>query len=204
MTRIESKPNHRRSIRLKGYDYTNEGLYFITICCHNRNCLFGTILNCEMVLNDAGKIAEQCWLEIPEHFTNAVLHEFVIMPNHVHGIVEFVGANHHSPENANHHSSENANHHSSEFGANNVSNNIRANNDSPLPRPHGTSKTIGSLVRGFKIGVTKWFRANTIVETVWQRNYWENIIRDDESYEKISNYIKNNPAKWKDDKFNVP
>lgn len=185
MIKILSKPNNRHSIRLKGYDYTNEGLYFITICCHNRNCLFGKVVEGEMILNDAGKIAEQCWLEIPEHFTNVVLHEFVIMPNHVHGIVEFVGANHHSPENAN-----------------NDSQNIRANNDSPLPRPRGTSKTIGSLVRGFKIGVTKWFRTNTNVETVWQRNYWENIIRDDESYEKISNYIKINPTKWKDDKFN--
>ena len=79
--------NHR-SIRLKGYDYSGEGLYFVTICCHNRECLFGEILYGEMVLNDAGKIADGCWLEIPNHFPNAVLHEYIVMPNHVHGIIE--------------------------------------------------------------------------------------------------------------------
>lgn len=214
MNKIISKPQQRRSIRLKGYDYSNDGLYFITICCQDRICLFGNVVNGEMVLNDAGKTAEKCWLEIPEHFTNVVLHEFVIMPNHVHGIVEFVGANHyspatndHSPANGNEQTPVTANHDSLEIRANNDSQNTRANNDSPLrepkSRPHGTSKTIGSMVRGFKIGVTKWFRANTNVENVWQRNYWENIIRNDESYEKISTYIKKNPANWNDDKFNM-
>lgn len=74
----------------------------------------------------------------------------------------------------------------------------RANNDSPLRSP---SKTIGSVVRGFKIGVTKWFRNNTDVETVWQRNYYEHIIRDEKSYQNISDYINNNPLKWQGDKF---
>lgn len=179
----------RRSIRLKGYDYSQAGLYFVTICCGDRACLFGKIemtnndLPQRMVLNDAGKIANECWLKIPEHFPNAVLHEYIIMPNHVHGIIELtetVGANQYSPDTN---------------GAKNV---LGANVDSPLRSP---SKTIGSIVRGYKIGVTKWFRTNADIKNVWQRNYYEHIIRDEQSYQRIAEYIINNPAKWLDDKF---
>lgn len=206
--------HNRRSIRFKGYDYTQAGLYFITICCQNRACLFGEIENGKMMLNDAGAIANDCWLNIPNHFPNAILHEYVIMPNHVHGIIELVGANNHSP-NTNHHSPESvgANHHSPEnvpvIGddrAKNVSpKNVsvigdnRAKNVSPLRSP---SKTVGSVVRGFKIGVTKWMRQNTDTFHIWQRNYWEHIIRDDKSHENISQYIINNPTKWNNDKLN--
>ncbi len=165
--------HNRRSIRFKGYDYTQAGLYFITICCQNRACLFGEIENGKMMLNDAGAIANDCWLNIPTHFPNAILHEYVIMPNHVHGIIELVGANNYSPD---------TNHHS------------------PLRSP---SKTVGSVVRGFKIGVTKWMRQNTDTYHIWQRNYWEHIIRDDISYENISQYIINNPTKWNNDKLNT-
>ena len=80
--------HHRRSIRLKGYDYSKAGLYFITICVKDRECLFGEIVDGKMVSNDAGKIAEECWLEIPKHFPDSVFHEHIVMPNHVHGIVE--------------------------------------------------------------------------------------------------------------------
>ncbi len=173
--------HNRRSIRFKGYDYTQAGLYFITICCQNRACLFGEIENGKMMLNDAGAIANDCWLNIPNHFPNAILHEYVIMPNHVHGIIELVGANHHSPKNV------------SVIGDN------RAKNVSPLRSP---SKTVGSVVRGFKIGVTKWMRQNTDTFYIWQRNYWEHIIRDDKSHENISQYIINNPTKWNNDKLN--
>ena len=87
------KIHHRKSIRLKGYDYSQSGLYFVTICCKNKECLFGNICTSEnhestIMLNDAGKIANDCWLQIPEHFPGAILHEHIIMPNHMHGIVE--------------------------------------------------------------------------------------------------------------------
>ena len=232
--------HNRRSIRFKGYDYTQAGLYFITICCQNRACLFGEIENGKMMLNDAGAIANDCWLNIPNHFPNAILHEYVIMPNHVHGIIELVGANHHSPK-TNHHSPETnqhspetnqhspktnqyspktnqyspkTNHHSPKtnhhspnipvIGDNRAKNvsvigDNRAKNVSPLRSP---SKTVGSVVRGFKIGVTKWMRQNTDTFYIWQRNYWEHIIRDDISYENISQYIINNPTKWNNDKLN--
>ena len=190
--------HNRRSIRFKGYDYTQAGLYFITICCQNRACLFGEIENGKMMLNDAGAIANDCWLNIPNHFPNAILHEYVIMPNHVHGIIELVGANNHSPK-TNHHSpnvpviGDNRAKNVSVIGDN------RAKNVSPLRSP---SKTVGSVVRGFKIGVTKWMRQNTDTFYIWQRNYWEHIIRDDKSHENISQYIINNPTKWNNDKLN--
>jgi REP element-mobilizing transposase RayT len=182
MTVFNPAIHHRKSIRLKGYDYAQEGLYFITICCQDKAQLFGEIMNGEMILNECGEIADKCWMEIPEHFPNVELHEYIIMPNHVHGIIEI------------------------KFKSNvptvipSVATvaTVGANNHSPLRSP---SKTIGSMVRGFKIGVTKWMRQNTNVYDVWQRNYYDNIIRNDQSYQRISNYIQNNPKNWKEDKF---
>jgi REP element-mobilizing transposase RayT len=82
----------RKSIRLKGYDYSQEGLYFITLCCQNRECLFGQIHNGSMILNDAGKMIENEWLNLENRFPNIELHEFIVMPNHFHGILKIVGA----------------------------------------------------------------------------------------------------------------
>ena len=84
--------HHRRSIRLKGYDYSQVGLYFITICCQDRACLFGDVVNGEMVLNDAGMMVENEWLKLPSRFQNIQLHEYVVMPNHFHAILEIVWA----------------------------------------------------------------------------------------------------------------
>jgi len=86
--RYNPKIHHRRSIRLRGYDYSQAGLYFITICTQNRLYLFGKITGGIMALNDAGKMVEQIWNEIPNDFNNTRLHEFIIMPNHMHGIIE--------------------------------------------------------------------------------------------------------------------
>lgn len=155
----------------------------------------------KMVLNDAGKMAVKCWQEIPEHFKQVILHEYVIMPNHIHGIIELsvpVGAKNISPA----------------IQTDNCTPTVGAKNISPLPIPPSTpasspsptpmrspSQTIGSVIRGFKIGVTKWMRQNTDIYYVWQRNYYDHIIRNEESYRRISEYILNNPAQWSDDKF---
>ncbi len=207
MSNYNPNIHNRRSIRLKGYDYSQAGLYFITICSQDRECLFGEVENDEIILNDAGKIAKQCWLDIPEHFPNVVLHEYVIMPNHVHGIIEivetvvganivgaknvgaYVGAKNFSPLHSprQQHSSQRQQHSSQR--------------QQPTERPRGTSKTIGSMVRGFKIGVTKWMRQNTKTYDVWQRNYYESIIWNEQSYNRISEYIKNNPKNWQLDEF---
>jgi len=178
MNRYNPNIHHRRSIRLKGYDYSQAGLYFITIVTKNRIDLFGEIKNGKMILNDAGRIAKKYWLEIPDHFPNTKLHSFIIMPNHIHGIIEIT---------------------------------VGAKNFSPLPSPQPSfrspSKTIGSVVRGVKIGITKWFQRQfsnqyPVGKSIWQRNYWEHIIRNENEYNRITQYIINNPVKWENDKLN--
>lgn len=136
--------HHRRSIRLQNYDYSQSGAYFITICTQNRQCLFGNVVYGKMILNEFGNIVKNFWLEIPQHFRHVVLDEFVVMPNHVHGIIML-----------------------NENGTKNKQN-VRAKNFSPLHnnRYRSPSRTLGSIVRGFKIGVTKWFRQNTDIYTV--------------------------------------
>jgi len=124
------------------------------------------------------------------------LHEYIIMPNHIHGIIQLVGANNDSPENNDNNVPVVANNHSSE----NNNNDTRAKNFSPL-RCYSPSKTIGAIVRGFKIGVTKWMRQNMDVHDVWQRNYYEHIIRNERSFKHIAEYIINNPNMWNKDKF---
>jgi len=237
---------HRRSIRLKGYDYSQAGAYFITIVTQDRACLFGEVVDGEMRLNEAGRIAERCWRAIPDHFPHVRLDEFVIMPNHVHGIlwivdamgttvgaenVITVGAKNVNTVGAKNVKTTGAKNvitvgakNVKTTGAKNVitvgAKNVKtigaknvitvgAKNFSPLPSsspqqplPHGTSKTIGSVVRGFKIGVTKWFRENNEVYTVWQRNYYEHIIRSEESLNRIRQYILDNPLRWAYDREN--
>lgn len=188
---------HRRSIRLKGYDYSQAGAYFVTLCTEGRACLFGEVFEDQVRLTDIGLVAEECWLEIPAHFPTVELDAFVIMPNHVHGILVItwdmpsavganVRANNHSPQSQS------------------DSRNVGANNYSPLPVSdpprvsefRSPSRTIGSIIRGFKIGVTKWCRQNTAIMDVWQRNYYEHIIRDETSLVRIRQYIQLNPARW--------
>jgi REP element-mobilizing transposase RayT len=100
----DSEIHHRRSIRAKGYDYSQDGAYFATVCAQNRQCLFGSIANAKMELNEAGEIVNNCWYEIPKHYPFVVLDEFVVMPNHFHGIIVIQNrewkrerANNHSP-----------------------------------------------------------------------------------------------------------
>ncbi len=219
------KIHNRQSTRLKGYDYSQVGLYFITLCCANRANIFGgiemikehSIPIAKMVLNNAGKIAEKCWVEIPVHFPNVVLHEYVIMPNHVHGIIEIVKTKNidvkpgqckkgNARINKNKPTKDSSLEKSKDAKCgtanNNKGNGDVVNNTEYIESKFvSPSKTIGSMVRGFKIGVTKWMRQNTDIHDVWQRNYYDVIIRDELAYYRIAQYIRNNPAKWLDDKF---
>jgi len=181
-TNYNPEMHHRKSIRLNEYDYSQPGMYYLTICTHNRQFFFGDITGEEMRLHDAGIAAVNCWDEIPKHFPNVLLDQCIVMPNHVHGIIVITEA----------------------AGANG---DVGANDYSPLrtvqpPRKKGTSKKIGSIVRGFKIGVTKWFQENHSPQTVWQRNYYEHIIRDDDDLNRIREYIINNPMNWDIDENN--
>ncbi|MCX6293383.1 MAG: hypothetical protein NT127_03695 [Sphingobacteriales bacterium] len=190
MNIFNSKIQGRKSFRLRDFDYAQDGLYFVTINCHNRRRLFGEIqfnehgkFKVEMQLSDAGKIANQCWLDIPNHFPNVILHDFIIMPDHIHGIIELnykVGVENIQPCN--------------------VENIQPRNNEDLQPRRNEFQKiipgSVGSIVRGFKIGVTKWMRQNTEIHDVWQRNYYEVIITNDQANNEISMYISNNPQNW--------
>ena len=190
MNILNSKIQGRKSIRLREFDYAQDGLYFVTINCHNRRRLFGEIqfkehekFKVEIQLSAAGKIANQCWLDIPNHFPNVILNDFIIMPDHIHGIIELnnkVGVENLQPRNN--------------------ENPQPRNNENLQPRRNEFQKiipgSIGSIVRGFKIGVTKWMRQNTEIHDVWQRNYYEVIITNDQAYNEISMYISNNPKKW--------
>ncbi|MFH1857079.1 MAG: transposase [Candidatus Omnitrophota bacterium] len=162
----------RHSIRLKDYDYSSEGMYFITICVYGRECLFGSVVNGEMVVSRYGKIAENEWRKTEIIRPNIKMDYFVVMPNHIHGIAHICrGVLQYAPTN--------------EF-------------KSP-------SQTIGAIVRGFKSTITK--QINKIRDTadvrLWQRNYYEHIIRDEKYLNSIREYIINNPAKWEYDKYYI-
>lgn len=156
---------------MQGYDYSQENLYFVTICLNDMSqMLFGNVVDGEMRLNQMGLVAKKCWEETPKIRSNVKLHEFVVMPNHFHAIVEICRGELNSPTN-------NENSQTGEC-------------NSPL-RPCGTSKTLGAIVRGFKSAVTKQLGFSP-----WQRNYYEHIIRDWDDYMRISAYIWLNPQKW--------
>ena len=197
--------HHRRSIRLKNYDYSQSGIYFVTICTKNREHIFCSIENGETKLSEEGIIADKCWMEIPTHFPDVVLHEYVIMPNHIHGIIEIKK----SMDVLDWDACDDVDVHNNVdvrdiVGAKNFSPQPHPPSPQPHPssltnesiRPTGTSRTIGSIVRGFKIGVTKG-----IGYSPWQRNYYEHIIRDYMGYVKIAEYIVQNPLKWENDCF---
>jgi putative transposase len=169
---------HRRSIRLKGYDYKQAGAYFVTICTRDRECLFGWVTDCEMRLNDIGRKAQAAWEALPTRFANMFLDAFIVMPNHIHGII-LVGAQFIAP----HHSEQNP------VGV----------------APQGAmnrAPTLGEIVRTYKAVSTHLIRRTMKSDFAWQRNYYEHVIRDDQSLEHIRDYIVNNPARWADDEEN--
>lgn len=204
MKRFNPRIHHRKSIRLKGYDYAQAGLYFITICCQDRICRFGHIENRQMVLNESGRIANDEWMKTPEIRPNVKLHEFVVMPNHMHGIIQILypgtgtGVSHLRDDGRGEphtHDDDSPDDGRGEFNS--------PHNVSPVP-PRGTSQTVGAIVRGYKSAVTKQINMLGMIDgpkKLWQRNYYERIIWNEKSYQRISKYIIDNPAKWADDKF---
>ena len=192
--KFDPQKHHRHSIRLKGYDYSQPGGYFVTIVTSNRQCLFGAVEDGDMILNDGGTFARKCWIEIPNHFPHARLDEFIIMPNHIHGII-FIGDINVGVQNLEPLQKIEPQH---EIESLQNIESLRKQNKYQKIIP----RSIGSIIRGFKIGVTKWFRHNTEVYNVWQRNYWEHIVRDENELNRIREYIINNPWKWElDDEF---
>jgi REP element-mobilizing transposase RayT len=172
------------SARLATWDYSWPGSYFITICTKNRNHYFGEIRNGEMYLNEIGIIADQCWAEIPGHFNNITLGEFVIMPNHTHGIINIERSSF-----------------AVETGhALSLPQTIQNNNHHFRFRNPGKN-TISSMVGSFKSAVSRL--AHPINKNFgWQTRFHDHIIHSHADYLRISDYILNNPVKWIEDRFN--
>ena len=188
--------HHRRSIRLKGYDYSRSGLYFITLCVVDRICVFGNIVDGKMQLNDIGRLVEEEWLNTVDVRNGDVrLHNYIVMPNHFHAIIEICECMDEcdSPQILN---TDNVGEYA--MGECEKDECEKGECDSPL-RMKSPSKTVGAIVRGFKGAVSR-----QLGYSVSQRNYYEHIIRTGESYRQISDYIVNNPTKWQDDKFYIP
>jgi len=164
---------HRQGLRLKGYDYSQAGAYFVTICAHGKACLFGDVIGSEVKVNELGRKVQAVWDDLPVHYPHVATDAFVVMPNHVHGVVVLrdVGAGFKPARTA-------------EYAHTAL-------------RRHGLSE----IVRAFKTFSAR--RINEFRETsgapVWQRNYYEHIIRDDADYNRIAEYVANNPKRWAED-----
>ena len=192
--------NHRYRIpsaRAQWWDYGNNAAYFITICTLHRRHYFGEIQNWEMDLSSIGIRCWHCWYIIPNHFPFVKLDAFVVMPNHVHGIIiidKTILSNYNDGDAIGGDAIvETQNFASLQFGR-------QQQRDLPKSGNHfgPQSQNLGSIVRGFKIGVTKYCRENDI-EFGWQPRYHDHIIRDRMELERIQNYIRNNPGNWKED-----
>lgn len=186
MLRPYKRPYGRHSIRLKGYDYTQEGAYFATICTWQREILFGDIIRGEMHPNSYGRIAQACLEGLPRHFPSLSLDAFVVMPNHVHVIFMLDRGE-------------------ASAGAAIVEGDDSHTDASPLQWPNGTiSGSLGAIVQNFKsVSARKINQARlTPGEPVWQRNYYERIIRNEDERQRIQAYILNNPGCWGEDREN--
>jgi REP element-mobilizing transposase RayT len=181
----ENNKHIRHSMRLKGYDYSEEGAYFVTIVTYNREMLFGKVVEGEMVLNDFGEIVQFTWNDLINHFENIELAEYVIMPNHFHGIIIIetpvgVGSKPTPKE----------------------SNICSVLTNEPSRAGHGPAPTsLPEIMRQFKTFSSK--RINQLRGTtgiaIWQRGYYDHIIRDEKDYDNIVNYIFMNPSNWETD-----
>jgi putative transposase len=199
------------SIRLKGYDYRNEGAYFITICTNHREHYFGECINSEMLLNTIGLNAQSCWAEIPNHFPNTSIGEFVVMPNHVHGIiiinekmiVERGGLiNPPIPpivETHNYASLPPTAPPTAQLGEQ-PSNHILPNEYyQNLAAP---AKSISKMMRAYKSVVTVKSKQHNM-QFKWQSRFYDHIIRSQSEFDRIAGYIANNPFNWKEDRFYI-
>jgi putative transposase len=193
--KFDPRIHHRRSIRLKGYDYRQAGGYFVTMVTQGRDVLFGEVVNGEMVLNDAGEMIVRWWMELPNKFPNVNVDIFVVMPNHFHGII-FIndsvdvgddlcvvpqGEHAGSPRQI----------------------------DSPRQNQQRQNAPLSQMIQWFKTMTTNeyirgvknlgWKPFNG---KVWQRDYYEHIIRNQSAADRIARYIESNPARWNEDKEN--
>ncbi|MCK5912820.1 MAG: transposase [Desulfuromusa sp.] len=168
--RFDQDIRHRRSIRLRDYDYSTAGAYFVTICTFERECLLGDVVNGEMRLSDMGQLVAPIWDSLGQRYPDAEVDAFVIMPNHIHGIITING---------------------------DVQ--VGAIHESPLQNRR--AMTLSRVIGYLKMNAAK--RINQLRDNpgapVWQRNYYERVIRNGRELQSIQQYIVDNPAKWQED-----
>lgn len=182
----------RKKTRLKEYDYSQSGYYYITICVNDRTESLGKVVDGKVSLNKTGTIVGECWENIADNFDSVELDEYVIMPNHIHGIITIGrGLIYQTRNNHNH----------------NKSNQITAGmiNHAPtewmLMKNHKTA--LGKIIRYFKARATKIIHGSNVNDFKWQRSFYDHIIREDISLNRIRKYIKDNPANWDSDENNI-
>ena len=171
--------HHRQSTRLRDYDYGRTGAYFVTICVVQKQCLFGEIVDDTVKLGALGQIITACWQAIPDHFPQVVLDAYVVMPNHVHGILVIDAA------------------------SDGQMHRVGAQHAAPLPQ-NVKPGSLGAIVRSFKAAASRQvnIQRQTPGELLWQRNYHDRIIRNEPELNRIRAYIAQNPAKWAEDAEN--
>jgi putative transposase len=206
--KFDPKIHHRRSIRLKGYEYRQAGGYFVTMVTQGRDELFGKVVNGEMILNDAGEMIVRWWLQLPNKFPNVNVDIFVVMPNHFHGIIfiadsvggEIVGDDLRVAPGLG------GNDNGGEHEGSPQRTDSSRRTDSPQQRPNAPlsqmiqwfkTMTTNEYIRGVKQLGWKPFNGK-----VWQRDYYEHIIRNQSAADRIARYIESNPARWNQDKEN--
>jgi REP element-mobilizing transposase RayT len=171
---MTTERSNRQSHRLRGYDYTATGSYFMTICTHDRRYLFGNVINGEMVCSPCGEIASREWQVSVGMRREIITHAFVVMPNHVHGLITL------APDSA-----------PTAF-------------ESDLSSPRLRPPSLGAFVNAYTGAVTRAIKTllNDPSRVIWQRNYYDHIVRDERDFESILAYIENNPGRWHEDRFN--
>jgi len=173
----------RKHLRLSGWDYSSESVYFITICCNEKQQYLGRIYNNKVELSEIGMVASQYWVEIPYHYPHVKLDEFVIMPNHIHGLLildySLIGSN--KPKYI-----------ISGESHNKVSNQF----SKPL------KNSISVIVNQYKSSVKRWCNRNSLSYFKWQPRFYDQVLRNDKSIDIIREYIFTNPGNWIMDELN--
>ncbi len=178
----------RCSMRLRDYDYSQPGAYFASICVQHRKCLFGTIIDGKMQLNKICQIVVECWNHIPQHFPSVELVDYVIMLNHMHGIIAWnitdTGTPH-APESAPNRRGK-------------ITSSASTSKNPKKRRGEVTSPALGKIMAYFKYQSTKRINQyyNRAPTRIWQRNYHDHVIRDDKDLQRLRQYIQENPMKW--------
>ena len=183
--KYNAEKRHRRSIRLQNYDYSQAGVYFITICIHKKACVFGNVANGEMILNKQGRIVSECWHDLSNHFSGIESDTFTIMPNHLHGIIVLHNCRGLINQTL-----------TNKIPTDQNRTNQTSTNWILMKNPE---QTVGKIIRHFKARASKQQHDHGFYGFRWQRNYHEHIIRSENKLQRIREYIISNPGQWETD-----